>query len=57
MAKARKKLDWKKQIELSIDPEKAANMRKDKNNHDEECCTMCGKFCAYKLISEYLGTK
>jgi phosphomethylpyrimidine synthase len=56
MAKARKKLDWQKQIELSIDPEKAAKMRKDKNDESQECCTMCGKFCAYKLISEYLGT-
>lgn len=56
MAKARKKLDWKKQIELSIDPQKAAKVRKDKNEDDQECCTMCGKFCAYKLVSEYLGT-
>lgn len=56
MAKARKALDWKKQIELSIDPEKAAKMRKDKNDDDQERCTMCGKFCAYQLISEYMGT-
>lgn len=56
MAKARKNLDWEKQIQLAIDPEKAAKMRKDKNDNSEECCTMCGKFCAYKLISEYLGT-
>ncbi|MFZ5944657.1 MAG: phosphomethylpyrimidine synthase ThiC [Bacillota bacterium] len=57
MAKARKKLDWQKQIELAIDPEKAMKMRKDKNEDNQECCTMCGKFCAYKLISEYLGTE
>ncbi|WP_227764217.1 phosphomethylpyrimidine synthase ThiC [Zhaonella formicivorans] len=56
MAKARKGLDWQKQIDLSMDPEKAAKMRKEKNEDDQECCTMCGKFCAYKLISEYLGT-
>lgn len=56
MAKARKKLDWGKQIELAIDPEKASRMRQDKNEADQEHCTMCGKFCAYKLISEYLGT-
>lgn len=56
MAKARKKLDWQKQIELSIDPEKTGKMRKAKNEESQECCTMCGKFCAYKLISEYLGT-
>ncbi len=56
MAKARKTLAWEKQIELAIDPEKAARMRQAKNEADQECCTMCGKFCAYKLISEYLGT-
>jgi len=56
MAKARKALDWKKQIELAIDPTKAAKMRKDKNDDDQERCTMCGKFCAYQLISEYMGT-
>lgn len=56
MAKARKKLDWQKQIELAIDPEKAQKMRKEKNEDTQECCTMCGKFCAYKLVSEYLGT-
>lgn len=56
MSKARKSLDWKKQIELAIDPEKAAATRKDKNDDNQECCTMCGKYCAYKLVSEYLGS-
>lgn len=56
MAKARKALDWKKQLELAIDPVKASKMRKDKNDDNQERCTMCGKFCAYQLISEYMGT-
>ncbi|KTE91476.1 phosphomethylpyrimidine synthase ThiC [Desulfitobacterium hafniense] len=56
MAKARKALDWPKQIELSIDPEKAGRMRKAKNEDSQERCTMCGKFCAYQLISDYMGT-
>jgi phosphomethylpyrimidine synthase len=56
MAKARKQLDWKQQIELAIDPAKASNIRQAKNEAGQKCCTMCGKFCAYKLISEYLGT-
>ncbi len=56
MAKARKALDWPKQIELSIDPEKAGRMRKEKNEDSQERCTMCGKFCAYQLISDYMGT-
>ncbi len=56
MAKARKALDWQKQIDLAIDPERASRIRKEKNEDSQECCTMCGKFCAYKLVSEYLGT-
>ncbi|MTI79597.1 MAG: phosphomethylpyrimidine synthase ThiC [Firmicutes bacterium] len=55
MSKARKDLDWQKQIQLAIDPEKASKMRKAKNDEEQECCTMCGSFCAYKIVSEYLG--
>ncbi|MBZ4666120.1 phosphomethylpyrimidine synthase ThiC [Mahella sp.] len=54
MAKARKSLNWQAQIELSIDPEKANRYRREKNTDDEEACTMCGRFCAMKLVSEYL---
>ncbi len=55
MAIARKNLDWKTQIELAIDPEKAKRFREDKNSPEEETCTMCGEFCAMKFISEFLG--
>jgi phosphomethylpyrimidine synthase len=55
MAKARKNLDWERQIQLAIDPVKADRMRKEKNTDTQDCCTMCGKFCAYKIVSEHLG--
>jgi phosphomethylpyrimidine synthase len=55
MAKARKNLDWERQIQLAIDPAKAERLRKEKNGDSEDCCTMCGKFCAYKIVSEHLG--
>ncbi|KXG78627.1 phosphomethylpyrimidine synthase ThiC [Thermotalea metallivorans] len=55
MAKARKNLDWEKQIALAIDPVKASRLRKEKNADTQDCCTMCGKFCAYKIVSEHLG--
>jgi phosphomethylpyrimidine synthase len=54
MAKARKNLDWEKQIALAIDPQKAGKMRKEKNEDSQKYCTMCGKFCAYQIVSEYL---
>ncbi|WP_408954460.1 phosphomethylpyrimidine synthase ThiC [Natroniella sp. ANB-PHB2] len=56
MAKARKKLDWDRQIELSIDPEKARQERTDHNQilKDEDACTMCGSYCAMKVVDEAL---
>ncbi len=57
MGKARGDLDWKKQIELSLDPEKALKFYRDKKSDLEETCTMCGRFCAIKLVSEYLSKK
>lgn len=55
MSKARKALDWQKQIELSIDPVKAARYRKERNPGGAEACSMCGDYCAMKIVGEYLG--
>jgi len=55
MAQARKNLDWPKQMELAINPEKARQIRTHRNDERQDCCTMCGDFCAYKIVSQYLG--
>lgn len=55
MSQARKALDWEKQVRLAIDPVRAARVRRQKNDGSQECCTMCGQFCAYKIVSEHLG--
>lgn len=52
MSQARKKRDWKRQIELSIDPEKASAYREHSKPHLSDVCTMCGKYCSIKLIEE-----
>lgn len=57
MAVARKNLDWEKQIELSLDPEKALQYYNNKMSNSEETCTMCGRYCAIQLVSEYLENK
>jgi phosphomethylpyrimidine synthase len=56
MAKARKKLDWDKQIELAIDPEQAKESRAAHNQDltEEDTCTMCGSFCAMKVVEDAL---
>jgi len=50
MAKARWKLDWNKQIELAIDPEKAKALRETRPPREEDVCTMCGEYCAIRML-------
>ena len=52
---ARKKLDWKEQIALSIDPKRAALLRKERSGESTTACAMCGKYCAMEVLSRYLG--
>ena len=54
MAKRRKALDWKGQIELSINPERARKLRESRMPKDTDVCTMCGEFCSMKGVSAYL---
>ncbi len=50
MSSARKDLNWKKMFELCIDQ----NIKeKYKNLINKKSCTMCGKYCALKIIREY----
>jgi phosphomethylpyrimidine synthase len=53
MAQARNELDWAKQFKVAIDPQAAANIRKKRMPSDTNTCTMCGEFCAYKIVKEY----
>jgi phosphomethylpyrimidine synthase len=55
IAQARKALDWERQIELSIDPYKARHYRQESRPLLDEVCTMCGKFCAIKMVKEFFG--
>lgn len=55
MAEARRDLNWDKQMELALDPERARKVRKDRNPVPQDVCSMCGEFCAIDLINKYLG--
>jgi len=48
MSKARSNLDWRKMLELSIDPDIAKRIRDRCTDADEEVCSMCGRFCSVK---------
>lgn len=54
MSEARANLDWKKMIELSINPELASEIRERCKDKDEDVCSMCGKFCSIKNCKEAL---
>jgi len=51
ISKARKKFDWKKVIDLSLDPERARKKRGEVGS-DYKKCTMCGEHCAMREIHE-----
>ncbi len=53
MAKARMAFDWEKQIELSIDPQKARRYHEEGKSGAEDVCTMCGEFCAIKRVKDF----
>ncbi|MGP8322579.1 MAG: phosphomethylpyrimidine synthase ThiC [Methanosarcinaceae archaeon] len=49
LAKKRAKFDWAGQLELAIDPEKPEKMCPA-----EGPCSMCGEYCAIKIMDDYL---
>jgi len=50
---ARKKRDWQKQINFSIDPDRAREYRLSSKPELSSVCTMCGKYCSIKLTEDY----
>lgn len=54
MAKARFDLNWEKQFKLCMDPKKAMEYRRKRLPQNPDVCTMCGDFCALKIMKEYL---
>ena len=52
MSQARKQRNWKEQIRLSIDPQKAKAFRASSKPKLSDVCTMCGKYCSMKLMEE-----
>ncbi len=52
MARARRDLDWNKMFDLALDPELARKVRTERASADEDACTMCGDFCAVKIVNQ-----
>ena len=54
LSEARKQLDWEAQRKLVIDPHKFDTIRK-KRKTKSEACSMCGDFCALRIVSDFLN--
>ena len=57
MAQCRKALDWNGQISLSLDPEKVRKWRAEVPPSESEVCSMCGEFCAIRIVEKALRKK
>jgi phosphomethylpyrimidine synthase len=55
ISEARKKLNWAEQKKLVIDPHKFDQIR-EKRKSKTEACSMCGDFCAMRIVSEFLNS-
>lgn len=53
MAIARDNFDWEKQFELAIDGETAREYYESEKTSDDDMCSMCGDFCAIKMIKDH----
>jgi phosphomethylpyrimidine synthase len=56
MSRFRKALDWEGQLRMAIDPEKIRSFRKERSLRDD-VCSMCGEYCAMKLVKDYFSKK
>jgi len=57
MAQYRKNLDWNGQISLSLDPDKVRKWRAEVPPSESEVCSMCGEFCAIRIVEKALRKK
>ncbi len=50
--------NWEEMINLSIDPELAREIHyRNGAKESDEVCSMCGEFCAIKLLKDALESK
>jgi len=57
MGRARRDMLWREQFDLAIDPETAKMIRSERAPADGKVCTMCGDFCAHKIVAENIDLR
>ena len=53
MGHARRDLDWERQFQVAINPEHAKKIRTERMPADADACTMCGDYCALKIVNRH----
>ncbi|MCM8784647.1 MAG: phosphomethylpyrimidine synthase ThiC [Candidatus Omnitrophica bacterium] len=54
---ARTERRWEEEMKIALDKEKFKKLRNKFPLKNKDVCTMCGKYCAIKIVKKYLGTK
>ncbi|MCD5390494.1 phosphomethylpyrimidine synthase ThiC [candidate division NPL-UPA2 bacterium] len=52
VSKLRKARKWEEQMKLVLDPERARKYRQESKPEMSDVCTMCGQYCALKVVNE-----
>jgi len=52
MGHARRDLDWPRQFQLAMNPARAKAIRDERSPADTDACTMCGDYCAIKIVNK-----
>lgn len=55
MGHARRDLDWERQFAVAINPEHARRIRAERMPADADACTMCGDYCALKIVGRHFS--
>ena len=55
MGHARRDLDWERQFAVAINPERARAIRNERMPADADACTMCGDYCALKIVGRHFN--
>jgi len=55
MGHARRDLDWERQFQVAMNPERARQIRTERMPADTDGCTMCGDYCAIKIVNRHFS--
>jgi phosphomethylpyrimidine synthase len=53
MGHARRDLDWARQFAVAMNPARAQKIRSERMPADTDGCTMCGDYCAIKIVNRH----